>query len=256
VLAILGAIIIGYVVGYIAALAEPVFPYSTLELGAIVLIGAAYSYLLLKEDELLGERPTPLREALFFLVAFILLSLTYFLARTIEGIWLIAMPLVGIGVVRLSPIWALLLSTAVLSSMIVPIAARFGFDSAFSFAVSLSPAFLFIFIFVRLWINAEEARQKAQKLADDLEAANHQLSTYATQAEELATTKERNRLAREIHDSLGHYLTVINVQIEAARTIMAQKPEQAGDALKKAQALTQEGQTADRQSVATQREST
>jgi signal transduction histidine kinase len=255
VLAILGAIIIGYVVGYIAALAEPVFPYSTLELGAIVLIGAAYSYLLLKEDELLGERPTPLREALFFLVAFILLSLTYFLARTIEGIWLIAMPLVGIGVVRLSPIWALLLSTAVLSSMIVPIAARFGFDSAFSFAVSLSPAFLFIFIFVRLWINAEEARQKAQKLADDLEAANHQLSTYATQAEELATTKERNRLAREIHDSLGHYLTVINVQIEAARTIMAQKPEQAGDALKKAQALTQEGLTAVRQSVATLRES-
>ena len=46
--------------------------------------------------------------------------------------------------------------------------------------------------------------------------ANRHLGAYATQAEELAAARERNHLAREIHDSLGHYLTVVRVQLEAA----------------------------------------
>jgi signal transduction histidine kinase len=255
ILAIMGAIVIGYVVAFANALSEPVFPYSPLELGAIIIIGAAYSYLLLKEEDILGETPSPGRTALFFLAALVLLTLTYVLVETVEGIWLVAMPLVGTGVALLPQLWVLLLSAAVLASMMVPAAVRFGLENTFSVAVSLSPAFLFIYIFVRLWINSEEARQKTQTLADQLEAANHQLATYAAQAEELATTKERNRLAREIHDSLGHYLTVINVQIEAARMVMAQNPEQASDSLKKAQTLTQEGLASVRQSVATLRES-
>jgi signal transduction histidine kinase len=139
--------------------------------------------------------------------------------------------------------------------MVVPVAIRFGIGDAFSISASLAPAFIFVIIFVRLWADTEEARGKAQALADQLEGANRQLAAYVAQAEELATTKERNRLAREIHDSLGHYLTVINVQIEAARMIMAQQPEQANDALNKAQALTQEGLASVRQSVATLRES-
>jgi hypothetical protein len=43
--------------------------------------------------------------------------------------------------------------------------------------------------------------------------AHRKLGEYATQAEELATVRERNRLARELHDS---YLTVIHVHLEAA----------------------------------------
>jgi signal transduction histidine kinase len=75
------------------------------------------------------------------------------------------------------------------------------------------------------------------------------LREYAAQAEDVATVKERNRLAREIHDSLGHYLTVINVQIGAARTVMENDPARAIDALGKAQALTQEGLIDVRRSV-------
>ncbi len=37
------------------------------------------------------------------------------------------------------------------------------------------------------------------------------------QVAELATARERNRLARELHDSLGHCLTIVSVQLEAAR---------------------------------------
>jgi signal transduction histidine kinase len=75
------------------------------------------------------------------------------------------------------------------------------------------------------------------------------------QVEELATAKERNRLAREIHDSLGHYLTVINVQIEAARAVIGNDPPRALDALRKAQSLAQEGLADVRRSVAALRAS-
>jgi signal transduction histidine kinase len=56
-------------------------------------------------------------------------------------------------------------------------------------------------------------------------------------------------LAREIHDSLGHYLTVINVQMEAARAVMETDRERALDALGKAQSLAQEGLAEVRRSV-------
>lgn len=81
------------------------------------------------------------------------------------------------------------------------------------------------------------------------ERARELLNEYAAQVEELATVKERNRLAREIHDNIGHYLTAVNMQIEAARAVMKSHPEQAEHSLQKAQALTKEGLAEIRRSV-------
>src|SRR5207247_8739686 len=89
----------------------------------------------------------------------------------------------------------------------------------------------------------------------ELAKANQQLRDHAAQVEELATTKERNRLAREIHDSLGHYLTVVNVQIGAAQAILGQDRSRALDHLAKAQTLTQGGLSEIRRSVAALRAS-
>ena len=58
---------------------------------------------------------------------------------------------------------------------------------------------------------------------------------------QLAAANERNRLAREIHDTLGHYLTVIHVQLEAARAVMATEPERGMLAVSRAQALAKDG---------------
>jgi signal transduction histidine kinase len=81
------------------------------------------------------------------------------------------------------------------------------------------------------------------------------LKESAAQAEELARSRERNRLAREIHDSLGHYLTVVNVQLEAARALLENRGwrKEAPDlyaALEKAQTLTRGGLADVRRSVA------
>lgn len=88
-----------------------------------------------------------------------------------------------------------------------------------------------------------------------LEAAHRKLSEYAAQVEELATMHERNRLAREIHDNLGHYLTVVNMQIESARTVLESDSARSAYLLERAQALTREGLSDIRRSVAALRSS-
>jgi signal transduction histidine kinase len=57
-------------------------------------------------------------------------------------------------------------------------------------------------------------------------------------AREAAVAEERNRLAREIHDTLAHYLTVVNVQLEAAEKLASEQPARSLDAVGRARRLT------------------
>lgn len=108
---------------------------------------------------------------------------------------------------------------------------------------------IFIIAFTQMAVNEEKNRKEVERLANDLALANHHLREYAMQVEELAITKERNRLAREIHDGLGHYLTTIHMQIQAARAVMEKEPQLAFETLNKAQNLTQEALADVRRSV-------
>jgi signal transduction histidine kinase len=60
-----------------------------------------------------------------------------------------------------------------------------------------------------------------------LAIANEQLRRYALRIEDQATLQERNRIAREIHDSLGHSLTGLNIQLETALKLIAIDPQKA-----------------------------
>ncbi|HVN53447.1 MAG TPA: sensor histidine kinase [Anaerolineaceae bacterium] len=109
---------------------------------------------------------------------------------------------------------------------------------------------IFIMVFTQMTVSEEKARNQVERLVDQLAAANQRLREYSIQAEELAITQERNRLAREIHDGLGHYLTTIYMQIQAARAILPSNPQRAMEALGIAQNQTQEALADVRRSVA------
>lgn len=93
----------------------------------------------------------------------------------------------------------------------------------------------------------ELAHRANQQLIEELQAAHDQLY-------DLAVAEERNRLAREIHDGLGHYLTAITIQIQGARALLenteaaAQAPTVL-DVLGKAETLLQEALADVRRSV-------
>lgn len=62
-------------------------------------------------------------------------------------------------------------------------------------------------------------------------------------------------MAREIHDGVGHYLTVIHMQIQAARAVLASDPARANHTLESAQNMTQEALVDIRRSVTALRSS-
>ena len=71
-------------------------------------------------------------------------------------------------------------------------------------------------------LNGELARAN-----DKLSVLNGQLKEYAAESERMAETRERNRLAREIHDTLGHALTGITAGADACIEMMDISPEMA-----------------------------
>lgn len=99
-----------------------------------------------------------------------------------------------------------------------------------------------------------EERVRRDQLLKELEVSHRQLKAYADQVEELATIQERNRLAREIHDSLGHYLTAINIQLEKAMLQHEDKPAEAMQTISETKRLASEALQDVRRSVATLRE--
>jgi signal transduction histidine kinase len=98
--------------------------------------------------------------------------------------------------------------------------------------------FAFTIAFTLITKRALKARQSEEKLRREIEAAHEKLKAYAAQAEDLATTRERNRVAREIHDGVGHYLTVVKTQLDAAAAILPNQPEKARESILKAAKLT------------------
>ncbi len=75
---------------------------------------------------------------------------------------------------------------------------------------------------------ANAAQAESQRLLGELQDAHARLQAYAAQAEALAVAEERNRLAREMHDTLGHRLTVVAVQLQAAERLIQADPSRAG----------------------------
>ncbi|MCD4685221.1 MAG: sensor histidine kinase, partial [Anaerolineae bacterium] len=73
--------------------------------------------------------------------------------------------------------------------------------------------------------------------------ANRKLTHHAATLEQLATTRERNRLARELHDTLAHTLSAVAVQLEAVNAVWDTKPDQARTRLQKSIGVTRSGLT-------------
>lgn len=75
--------------------------------------------------------------------------------------------------------------------------------------------YMFLFIQVQM-----DETQRFAAMSNELKRLNIQLKGYANIREKMGETKERNRLAREIHDTLGHTLTGISVGLEASKVMV------------------------------------
>ena len=91
-------------------------------------------------------------------------------------------------------------------------------------------------------INAQRGTiEQINELYHEIQTANEQLQEYASMTEKMTQTKERNRLAREIHDTLGHTLTGIATGLDACLALIDISPEQTKKQLKLLSDVSREG---------------
>ena len=249
-----GMVIIGYIVTFAFIAVEDIRVSSAAVFWGI-LFGVIYTLLGLFNQVIFDRFPAGWADLLYFSVQ---CALVFGIGQVlgVVGNLLVGLPLVAFAVERLKPWPRWVVYLALTAAVIVPIGLRFPpWSSALVNGLSAIAAILFVSVFAQMRLSEQQARERAERLMAELEQANVRLAAYATQAEELAMTQERNRLAREIHDTLGHTLTIVNVQIEAAKVVMDSDPGRALEAMNKAQELAQKGLNRVRESVAALRES-
>lgn len=123
-------------------------------------------------------------------------------------------------------------------------------ERAIFMGVTSAIFFGLVLLFLQLSITAILAERKSR---EKLALANAKLRDYALRIEDVATLQERNRIAREIHDSLGHSLTVFNLHLEAALRLLSSDPQEAKALLQEAKQQGSKALKEVRQSVATLR---
>ena len=241
-------VVVGYIITFITVV-RGTSTHSAFQIVIGVLFGAFYLILAMFDTELLRRFPSNTRHGIFFSTQiFLVFGIGWLLGP--GGNWLMSIPLAPIAFERLSPRGRWPVYAGIVASFVLPILRYSTWDTALVNGLIISVGIFFSVLASQMRLNEHHAREEAEALSRQLEIANRQLVEYATQAEELAATQERNRLAREIHDNLGHYLTIVNVQIEAAKVTYESDPARALDALNKAQELAKKGLNSVRESVA------
>src|SRR5262249_42461360 len=88
-------------------------------------------------------------------------------------------------------------------------------------------------------------REQRQRLSE----ANARLALYASTLEQLTISRERNRLARELHDVLAHTLSGVAVELEGLRTMMRLDVERANALLNHSLQAIREGLSESRRAL-------
>ncbi len=224
---------------------------STLDLVLMIVLGVAYVAIGIYGYGFCAASGSFWLQLAYFVVQVPLGGLIVYLAKGGGFNALILLPLAGHSVMMLPRNWMLAANAAILASYLLAVGlVSAGWQSASANLPTFLAGQVFVVAFTQMALNEERARREVERLVGALEVANQQLREYALQVEELAIARERNRLAREIHDGVGHYLTTIHMQIQAARAVSASDPDRAQEVLWHAQNLSQEALADIRRSVA------
>ncbi|MGH2493587.1 MAG: sensor histidine kinase [Ktedonobacteraceae bacterium] len=126
--------------------------------------------------------------------------------------------------------------------------------------VELLPAFALVAVFSLAMRVQEEQRDRAERLLHQLEESNaelerahRRLQEYADEVEELTIVRERTRLAREIHDILGHHLSILSIQLETISKLQERDPARAAIEIADARRIAAQSMQEVRNAVATLR---
>lgn len=108
---------------------------------------------------------------------------------------------------------------------------------------------LFMYYMVMFMRITAAENERIRQLNEKLDKANEELKSYAKTVEKMSETRERNRLAREIHDTLGHTLTGIISSLDGCITLIDISTDATKKLLKKTRDVARQGMVDVRRSV-------
>ncbi len=192
---------------------------------------------------------------LYLPVGLLIASLVPMIVQLVNTIWLVQH--------GSSPEWSAEVFPQ-LFMLVIIISAQYGFRVALAFALGATglelvfqwPLYTYVglpmepiftghiwqnifFIFVAFLVVRLVNGQKAERNA--LAEKNIELTQYAATVERLSISQERNRIARELHDTLAHTLSAVAVQIEALNKQLDGDPGSARETVKQLRELTRSG---------------
>ncbi len=161
-----------------------------------------------------------------------------------EGIILRQWPIHFMGLVlvawqyRLTPIMFFSLGTAILDLGTITVFKPVN-PGTFTILTFITLIRTISFLVIGFFINRLMTRLQAQQ--DALQHANIQLRHHASTLENLTISRERNRMARELHDTLAHTLSALSVQLETIKAYWKVEPDTAQNLLDQSLTATRSG---------------
>jgi signal transduction histidine kinase len=202
-------------------------------------LGLEFVYLLLVTLALVRPAHRPLWQHLYFVIQSLLVLVLIWLHPKFDFILILFVILsLQAGLVfpgRARWFWVAILALLTVIPLMVALGALQGL------ALALMPMAIGIVFsaYVTVTQEIEAGLRNRQVLVAELQETNRRLTVSAGQVEELSAIQERNRLARELHDSVSQAIFSISLHTRAAQILLARSPECLRPELEQLQRLTQ-----------------
>ena len=222
--------IVANLVGYLTLIAAAVLGLNILPEGAPRAFGmgliAAYSVLFILSPD---ENSEPWKQHFYIFVQTLIVSILITFTPN-NGVFLMLFFVLSAQAMMMLPrkqgfIWIAIFILATFITFMI----NTGLEEAFLSLLPYSAGYAFFGAFAVALADARAERKRSEELLAELQDAHKKLQDYASGMEQLVISEERNRLAREMHDTLGHQLTVASVQLEGAQRLVDTDPKRAAD---------------------------
>ncbi len=128
-----------------------------------------------------------------------------------------------------------------IASTLTAVCLMIGFGPLQGLALALMPMTIGIVFpaYITVTRQIESGLARTQVLLGELREANQRLTDSSRQAEELSAMQERNRLARQLHDSVSQTIFSISLHARATQMLLEREPERVRPEVQELRCLTQ-----------------
>jgi signal transduction histidine kinase len=226
----------GFIVFGVAAVRSIMFYRDQPALPAVVLLFATFALLYILETALLARFSRfpllyfPLQTAVLLALSsqqpFLDVVQVLYVPLSLQALY--AFPL------HLAAAWMALFALCLTGTLVLALGWLDGL------ALSLLIMTVSVFLLSYDWLGAQMQRDRdeSERLLAELQQAHQKLREHAGWAEELAAARERNRLARELHDSVSQSIFAITLTSQATRLLLEREPARVPEELDRLQGMT------------------